>query len=225
MNTRRLPHPENSRTGADFTRMSPAMAGFTLIEVVLALTIFALMGTILYGAFALGHSAVEKSQASATRNQKQRAVSDLVGSYLRSAFPYRESAQDQAVFFQGESDSLTFVSAYSQSLGGRGMAKIQIGADEDNNGRSILKLEETMPVRISTDAGAGGQIHSMVIQDGMKEFRLAYLNPQGDDETWEERWDGQERRTLPRAVRFTYLNDQNKEVRWIFPIMMSVLAP
>ena len=39
-----------------------ARDGFTLIEVVLALTIFALMGGILYGVFSLGHTAVEKSR-------------------------------------------------------------------------------------------------------------------------------------------------------------------
>jgi prepilin-type N-terminal cleavage/methylation domain-containing protein len=54
--------------------------GFTLIEVVLALSIFALMGAILYGAFSLSHSAVEKSQASFERNQKLRSFTDLRGS-------------------------------------------------------------------------------------------------------------------------------------------------
>ena len=44
--------------------------GFTLIEVVLALSIFALIGAVLYGAFSLSHSAVEKSQASYEDNQK-----------------------------------------------------------------------------------------------------------------------------------------------------------
>jgi hypothetical protein len=29
---------------------------------------------------------------------------------------------------------------------------------------------------------------------------------------------------LPRAVRFTYRDENGKEVRWTFPIMMVVLA-
>jgi prepilin-type N-terminal cleavage/methylation domain-containing protein len=197
--------------------------GFTLVEVILALTIFALMGGILYGAFSLGHSAVEKSEANSARNQKQRATADLLGSYVRSSFPYRESAQDPAIYFDGDTDSLTFVSAYSQGMGGRGMAKIQISQDEDGNGRSSIKVEETTPVRISTDAGAG-MSHRIVLQDNVKEFRLAYLDPQSEDEKWEDRWDGKERRVLPRAVRFSYVAQNGKEVRWVFPVMMSVLA-
>lgn len=199
--------------------------GFTLIEVVLALTIFALMGGILYGAFSLGHSAVEKSQANSTRNQKLRSIADLLGSYVRSAFPYRESPQEQTAFFEGDSESLTFVSAYSQGMGGRGMAKIQITKDEDENGRATVKLQETAPVRINSEAAAAGQTHGIVLHDDVREFRLAYLDPQAEEEIWEERWDASERRMLPRAVRFTYQDDRGKEVRWIFPVMMSVLAP
>jgi len=204
---------------------SGGAAGFTLIEVVLALTIFALMSGILYGAFALGQSAIEKSQRSAAQSQKQRSVGDLVGSYVRSAFPYKSSAQDLGIFFQGESDGVEFISAYSQGLGGRGMARIQISADEDGTGRTTLKLEETTPVRLDSQAGGAGQNYTVTLQEGVRELRLAYLDPQADEDTWEERWDGQERRTLPRAVRIAYLDEQGKAVRWIFPVMMTVLKP
>jgi len=197
--------------------------GFTLIEVILALTIFALMGGILYGAFALGQSAVEKSEANSTRNQKQRAIADLLGSYVRSSFPYRESPQDPSVFFDGDSDELRFVSAYSQGLGGRGMAIIHISQEDNRQGRSMVKVEETTPVRISADAGSG-MSHHIVLQDDVKDFRLAYLDPQSEDDKWEERWDGKERRMLPRAVRLSFTSQDGKETRWVFPLMMSVLA-
>jgi len=201
-----------------------ASAGFTLIEVVLALTIFALMGTILYGAFSLGHSAVERSHSSFTRSQKLRSVSDLLASYVHSAYPYRESEQDQSVFFSGEAESLTFVSAYSHGMGGRGMAKISIAKDEAGDGRATLKLEESVPVRLSDEDGGAGQTHRLTIQENIRDFRLAYLDSQADVEQWEDRWDAKERRTLPRAVRFTFIDENGKEVRWVFPLMMTVLA-
>ena len=196
-------------------------SGFTLIEVVMALAIFALMGGILYGAFSLSHSAVEKSDANATRSQKQRAIADLLGSYIRSAFPYRESPQDKTIYFAGESAGLTFVSAYSQGMGGRGMAKIAISSDEDDTGHTVLKLAETAPVRLGAD---GGQSYSLELLASVRELRLAYLDPQAEDEIWEDRWEGRERGRLPRAVRFSYLNETGREVRWTFPIMMSVLS-
>src|ERR1044072_3844681 len=85
--------------------------GFTLIEVLIALTIFALMSGILFGAFVLGHCSVEKAQRSAARSQRQLSVGHLVGSYLRPAFPYKASTQDLGIFFQGEIDGVAFISA------------------------------------------------------------------------------------------------------------------
>lgn len=205
-------------------RRGASQPGFTLIEVVLALSIFALLGTILYGAFALSHSALAKSQASAAHSQTQRSTADLLGSYIRSAHPYRIVPQDQAIFFAGESDRLTFISAYSHSMGGRGMAKIQITTEKDGGGQAPLLLEEVTPVRVGGDEPASGQTLRMVLQERVGDFRLAYLDPQGDEESWQERWDGQERRMLPRAVRLTFVDEGGRTVRWIFPVMMVVLA-
>jgi general secretion pathway protein J len=200
-------------------------SGFTLIEVVLALTIFALLATILYGAFALSHNALAKSQAAAARSQLQRSTADLLGSYVRSAYPYRNSPQEPTIFFEGESDSLTFISAYSHAMGGRGMAKIQLATGGDDDGRAPLNLEETTPVRVNGDEIGSGQTHRMILQQRVSDFRLAYLDPQGDEENWQERWDGRDRRMLPRAVRLSFVDESGRDVRWIFPVMMVVLAP
>ncbi len=196
--------------------------GFTLIEVVLALSIFALIGTILYGAFSLSNRALAKSQATFDKNQRLRSLGDLLGSYIRSSYPYRVSPQDQTIFYQGEEDSVTFISSFSLSAGGRGMAKIHIYREGDKDG--ILKLEEQTPVRFDDDA-AEGQRNSVTLEAGIDSFQISYLDPQSQDEKWEERWDGEERGILPRAVRLVYRTQDGKESRWVIPVMMNVLAP
>lgn len=207
------------------TAKAHAAAGFTLIEVVLALTIFALLGTILYGAFALSHSALAKSQAAAERSQTLRSTADLLGSYIRSAHPYRVSPQEQTVFFEGDSESLTLISAYSHGMGGRGMAKVQLTTDADDGGQTTLSLEEITPVRVGGDDGGAGSTQRVVLRERIRDFRLAYLDPQAETETWEERWDGQEKRMLPRAVRLSFVEEGGRTVQWVFPVMMVVLAP
>ncbi len=198
--------------------------GFTLVEMMLALTIFALMGTILYGAFALGHSAVEKSEKNHEKNQKLRATGELLGSFIRSSYAYRTSPQDPAVLYDGGEESLTFVSSFSLALGGRGIAKIRIHREAQEGDEGRLTLEEEIPARVSTDVGEGGQRNSIALQEGIKDLRLAYLDPQGGEEKWEDRWDGRERRMLPRAVRLVYRTNDGREVRWVFPVMMAVLG-
>jgi len=200
--------------------------GFTLIEVVLALSIFALIGAVLYGAFSLSHRAVEKSQASFEDNQKLRSFTDLLGSYIRSAYPYRQSAQDTTVLFDGQEDQLTFVSSISLAMGGRGMAKIRVAWEAAENGEGPIQLEEEVPLRLNRneDLNPGGLRSDVVIQERVKELRFAYLDPKSEEEIWEERWDGREKLALPRAVRLSYRNHDGKEIRWVFPVMISVLA-
>jgi general secretion pathway protein J len=207
------------------TRKSPK--GFTLIEVILAMTIFALMGTVLYGAFSLGHSAVEKSQRSFENNQKLRAVDELLGSYIRSAYPYRSSPQDAALLFAGEEAEVTFVSSFSLAMGGRGMAKVRLFWEGNEKRTGVLRLEEETPVRVVSEEGDGGHEgvrNGVVVREGVKEFRITYLDPQSDEEKWEERWDAKERNTLPRAVRLNYLTEEGRKVQWVFPVMMTLLA-
>jgi hypothetical protein len=37
-----------------------------------------------------------------------------------------------------------------------------------------------------------GLRNSLVVREGVKEFRITYLDPQSDEEKWEERWDTKE---------------------------------
>ncbi len=215
------------RSGFDPIQADRPQTGFTLIEVMLAMTIFALMSTVLYGAFSLSHSAVEKSQRSFERNQKLRAVDELVGSYIRSVYPYRSSPQGSTILFVGEQADLTFVSAFSLAMGGRGMAKVHLFWEGNENRAGVLRLEEEIPVRVPSEEDSErdqGISNGMVIREGVKEFRITYLDPQGDEEKWEERWDAGERNMLPRAVRLNYLTGEGREVQWVFPVMMNLLA-
>lgn len=196
-----------------------SQTGFTLIEMSVAITLLALITTILYGAFYLGSRAVEKTQARSEQSQRLRSADDLLAAYIRSAYPYRPSLQDPSIFFSGEQGRLAFVSALSSGMGGRGMSAITISWGEAGEG--LVTLEEAIPVRPGEEAGYKNRL---VLFQGVREFRIDYLDPQGAEERWVERWDGKEKKTLPRAVRLTR-RERGEEVRWVFPIMMSVLKP
>ncbi|HXG52205.1 MAG TPA: type II secretion system protein GspJ [candidate division Zixibacteria bacterium] len=200
-------------------------AGFTLIEVVLAMTIFALMATILYGAFALGHSAIERTRGRFDENQKLRSFSDLLAGYIRSSYPYRPSPQDPAVYYEGQERRLAFVSSISVAMGGRGMARVELSWSGSEDGEGALLLEEQVPVRLDGESEESGQRSRVVLDERVRDVRLAYLDPQGDGESWESEWSGGRNQALPRAVRLAYRTAAGREVQWTFPIMMTVLQP
>ena len=210
------------------TRNSKRQSGFTLIEVTIAITLLTLIVLMLYGSFYLGERAMAKAQARSDQSQSLRTFEEFLAAYIHSAHPYRATTRDPAVYFIGDDRSVEFISSLSNGLGGRGMAKVRIAADSAGSGGSTLTLEEEMPVRVSDKelggGGGGGYRNSIVLAEGLRSFRIEYLDPQSEDEHWAEEWDGRQRRALPRAVRLSFRGDKGNEVRWVFPIMIGVLG-
>lgn len=199
--------------------------GFTLIELTIGMTLLALMSMILYGAFYVGQRAVEKSQARTEESQRMRSVEEVLASYIRSAHPYRPSLKDPFLLFSGKENSLTFVSALSFGMGGRGIAEINISWDGEGDGTGQLTLVEEIPVRPEDQRGGEGYKNSVILGTGVRGFRIEYLDSQSNEEHWVTQWDGKEKKSLPRAVRLSQRGKGGEEVQWAFPVMMSVLAP
>ncbi|MBI3000130.1 MAG: prepilin-type N-terminal cleavage/methylation domain-containing protein [Deltaproteobacteria bacterium] len=202
-----------------------SQAGFTLVELSIAMTLLTLLLLTVYGAFYVGHRAVEKAQARSEVSQNLRSTEELLAGYIRSGYPYRSSSQQPAIFFSGAADHLTFVSAVSQGMGGRGMSKVSISLEGEGAGNLIL-AEET-PVRIQDQEAGTGYKNRVVLARAITDFHIDYLyqDPKSGEESWSEEWDGKERNGLPRAVRLNYRNESGQEIRWVFPVMMAVLAP
>jgi hypothetical protein len=104
------------------------------------------------------------------------------------------------------------------------MAKIHIYREGEGSKTGFLKLEEESPVRVDDADEEGGQRNNITLQEGVGSLQISYLDPQSADDNWEDSWDGQERRILPRAVRLIYRTQDGNEARWVFPVMMNVLA-
>jgi general secretion pathway protein J len=200
-----------------------SQCGFTLVELTIAMTLLALMTTILYGAFYLSHRAIEKSQARTEESQRMRSVEEILAGYVRSAYPYRSSLREPSLLFSGQEDNLAFVSALSLGMGGRGMSQITISWDGNGNGPGRLTLEEKIPLRLEEQEAGEGYRSSIILGEGVWNFRIEYLD--GDQEQWLNQWDGKEKKSLPRAIRLSHRGRGGKEIQWVFPVMMSVLAP
>ena len=212
------------------TRNLKLETGFTLLELVIALTLLAVMVGILYGSFSLSERAAAQAVARAEDNQHLRTREEILAGYIRSAFPYRLSQRDTSVFFAGTDRDVDFVSSLSTGLGGRGMAHVRISTDLGSGGVAELWLEEEMPVRLGDKgSGGGGYRNNVLLAENLRGVRFEYLdpgtNPQSPQENWVDSWDGTQKRALPRAVRIAYRGDRGEDLYWTFPIMIRVLAP
>jgi len=189
--------------------------GFTLIELMVAITLLALIVAILYGAFFLGHRAAEKARVRFDKSQTLRTVGEYLGTLIRSAYPYRSSGEG-SVPFSGEKEQLSFVSAVSMGVEGRGVSKIILSW---NGGSGDVTLVEEAPV------WAEGHGNTVTLWKGAEDLTLEYLDSEDDEERWVNEWDGESKKSLPRAIRVSLRDNGGKELRWVFPIMIQVLSP
>jgi len=183
-------------------RRVPSARGFTLLEVVLAMSLLALVAMVCYGAFHLGIRAVERGEVAVVSTQRLRVASDIIIRQVKSVVPYpaRDKELEIYPYFLGTETSLSFITANGLQ-GGGGLYRVVYQVMDDP-----VRLVFTETPYFSPDVlGAeefetfGGQ--SAVLLDGFTGLRFEYLLNDGADVEWRPRWSGREEEMLPVAIR------------------------
>lgn len=179
-----------------------ADSGFTLLEVVLAMTLLALVVAICYGAFHLGIRAVEKGEVAVVTTQRLRVASDVIIRQIKSAVPYAVRNEDDDVYpyFEGSTTSMRFVTASGMQSGGS-LAVVEYRLEQDP---TRLVMQEG--VAFSPDGLGRGKLglseeRSVVLLDGFRTVTFEYMLNDGADTEWRRSWDGHVEEMLPAAVR------------------------
>ncbi len=178
----------------------PPERGFTLIELVLALSIVAVMVTILFGALRVGLRAWQRGEERAETLQHMRSLTQLLEQALAGAYTFLgQSDKDTPpqVLFKGETDRLSFVTiAPPMPLPGS-IAFTAVSLSMDGGAAPALAIrEKALPNFDPFEA-----VPPSVVDPAVTAVRFRYLRDAGG--SWEDTWDGEQERALPRAVELT----------------------
>jgi general secretion pathway protein J len=219
------------RLGASDTELL-ATTGFTLLEVIVALTILGLMLIIIFGAFRLGLSAWARGETTKEDYQKLRTVSQLVSSQIRSIVPYKiktEKAEGDYLAFEGKTRSVKFVSALpirAKQAEGFVYATYEFEEESREGGRLILYEQRVLNKNFFEEQPKEELGVSLI--EGISDLRFEYYR-KGDPannktEGWVEEWNAKEEKELPSALRMTvtYKNKGEKGEKEEVPL--TVLA-
>jgi len=216
-------------------RHDVATSGFTLLEMVVTLTILGFILLIIFGAFRLGISAWERGESSREEYQKVRAVSQLVSRQLKSAVPYRiktEKAEGDYLAFEGTAHSLKFVSALSmRAKQPEGFVyAIYEFRDEGKEGGRLIVYEQRVLIRKNLFEEGPKEDSGLPLIEGISDIRFEYYQEEDSlknrTEGWVEKWNAKEEKELPRAVRMTvtYKNGQSEKEESSMTLLVSVSA-
>lgn len=166
-------------------------AGFTLVEVILAIVILSLVTLIIGSGFRLGIDAWERGDRETSDIQKYRVLYELFSRQLKSSYPYRMKIdEDNVVIFKGESDSITFVTVSNDSYVS-GFRWIRYRYKDG----ALLFREGMLPDKKLFETNSADD---EVIESNIGEVKFSYLA--SDAEEWKGSWETGD--GLPAAVMF-----------------------
>ena len=206
-------------------------SGFTLIEVIVSLTILGFIILMVSGTFRLGLSAWEKGDSIKEDYQKIRMISQLVSRQIKSAVPYKvktEKAQGDYLAFEGKAHSLRFVSALAMKTKrpeGFVYVVYQFKDEGEKKGRLVLYEQRALNRNFFEDDLK--EDSALTLFEGVSQVRFEYYREANKEknqtEGWVEEWNAKEENELPKILRMTatYWNEKGKEES--SPV--TVLAP
>jgi general secretion pathway protein J len=180
-----------------------AAAGFTLIELTVALVLLALIASVLYGSLSLAGESWNRGEAKSQQTEEMRLTENFLRRSLASQHPLRfHKVVDQPLYFLGTSDSLAYAAALPARVGA-GMYYFRISVAGDRNS-SKLALARLIPDYAAQRLPDFDGADSSVLADAIASVRFGYFgrDPGAADTvtpTWRDRWDDPQR--LPDLIR------------------------
>lgn len=186
------------------TKACKPVRGFTLLELVIALTLLALMASVLYGALGYAGRSWEGGEAKAEATAGMRLSHGFLRTQLEAQHPLRmRKVPEFPLLFTGTREELRFAAPLPARITGGGIWYYRLAVRNENE-RSRLVLERMLP---DVDAAALPEFDKSersILADDIKELRVGYFGYEtGAARTtapaWRERWDDPNR--LPLLIR------------------------
>ncbi len=169
-----------------------ALQGFTLLEVLLAMSLLSIMMVLLFASLASSAKSWNLGENKiAGVNQKALAYG-FFKHYLVAARPVR-TTNSTSIAFQGDEQSMEFVSHGPLSTAFRGLQKFRLSYQPSAEGG---KIGVVLTPYVSGDEALDGA-EEQVLLEGIASFQLEYFDR--EQGLWLEQW--LERESLPALVK------------------------
>jgi general secretion pathway protein J len=195
-------------------------AGFTLLEVLLALAIVGALLAIAFGGLRVALAAWTRGEDRAEAYQHARGLAQVVGRSVGAAYPYRGAlgeAPERRMLFQGTETRLEMVTQaapFPADVPAAFTAMVIALEDDAEHGRGLVVRQRVLPNRDPFSQAV------VVLRDpSIQGLELRYLGTEG---VWVDRWDGESDHQLPLAIRLSLLTTDHGVLRPLPPLTVSL---
>jgi general secretion pathway protein J len=197
-------------------------AGFTLLELMIALSLLALMIAMTSGVFATALDSVPRGETVAAQSGRLRAATAVIAKQVRSIvnYPARTADDEFFPFFEGDPYYFSFITAAPQHRGGEGLGWVTYWTD----GRNVWMGERLIFSMEAVSGTAPDPASRTLLLEGLAGARFQYLRLEGWEGEWRDEWSGLEEQALPAAIRITLAGVNGGKTYWVeeIPVMTVV---
>ncbi len=191
--------------------------GFTLLELLISMTLLALVVLIAGGAMRLGFSSTAKAQGKIESLERFRTSLNLIESQIQSAMMIKQSGttlDTDFSQFSGSRNSMQFRSVYSLLGASRGPVFVTYAIREEGAGKKALFASES-------SVAATGAAKEIRLLDNATElfFEYYYRGPTDEKGQWIAEWTIKD--SLPNKIRLIIEMDR-KELSMVIPVRTGV---
>jgi len=178
--------------------------GFTLVELVVALTLLALIAAVLFGSLQLAGRSWEGGEAKVRDVNDMRQTETFLRHQIASALPMRMAkAVATPLLFAGAADELRYVASLPERVVEGGTMLFRLALVKNGEGGQLI-LERMVPDPDAVEMPDFKDAERTLLADGIAELTIAYFGRDpaaADTETpsWRDRWDDPQR--LPMLIR------------------------
>ena len=171
--------------------------GFTLLEVLIAISIVGALLVIAFGGLRVAVAAWQQGEARVEAHQHVRAVAHTLSRALGAAYPYRATkglSPEAVILFDGSETRLEFVTQSPPLPLQAPIAFTAVGITlEEGDTPGLVVRERALPNRDPFTEG------TVVLRDpSVTSLAFKYLN---EDGSWVDTWNGDDAKTIPQAVQ------------------------
>jgi general secretion pathway protein J len=180
--------------------------GFTLIEVLIAMTLLSMMVVLLFGSLKVCADSWHKGEKKIAEVNEMAVVTQFLQQHLSTAKPLLNTAKKNdlqaPLAFQGKRQSVQFASAFPASAGRLGVQLFTVSLQKED-GQQVIKVSIT-PLSPLDNTPAPEDV---VLLTGVSDFSIAYFGSNdGTDNNlstavWHDEW--LEKPTHPRLLKIS----------------------
>jgi len=184
--------------------------GFTLLELLIAITLSILILVALGAAMRLGYKSQEKGTERSEVTQKVRILEDRIAWLIRGAYPlFLNKPDEKKIFFDGKSDRAGFVTSSIDAHGTgpedlAGLKWVSIFADSEG-----LKIREKIFFLEDVFDDSKGKVYLLDPEVRKIAFEFFEIKEGEKQGSWISEWDPGDKETIPLAVKVKITLERN----------------